>query len=108
MTKHPPIQEQTATSVELDRLFEEHNFEETLSRCEKYTVEDLYYPTGHPAHPQTIHKYGEKYRLDGETVAVIFHYTHANKTIVRHIRMLRISNVRYTVAKQPPVHPQSR
>lgn len=103
----PPLIEQPASSAELDALFVEHDFESILSRCEQFTVEDRYYPEGHPAHPDTIHKHGTKYRLNGVTVAVIFHYTHIDKTITRHIRILRVGDARFSVIQQAPVHPQN-
>jgi hypothetical protein len=110
MATNPPVDEQTktATSAEMEALYVQHNFDEILSYCETHVVENRHYPAGHPFNPLTIHKHGAKYRLNGTTVAVIFHYTHANKTITRHIRMLRVAGIRYSAPDLPPVHPLKR
>jgi hypothetical protein len=103
---NPPVSEQPATAAELDALFDKHGFEELLRRCEMYTLADRDCGPNHPLHPDTVYKLGYKYRLNGVTVAVVFYYTHANKTVTRHIRMLRVNNTKYYAPKQPPVHPQ--
>ena len=105
MAIKPPVEERTATDAEFDALYVEHDFDGILPRCETYIIEDRYYPAGHPSHPDTIHKHGKKYRLGGETVAVIFYYTHANKTVTRHFRMLSCNGVRFSALIRPPVSP---
>ncbi len=52
-------------------------------------------------HPGTTGVLGLKYRLDGRTVAVIFHYTHADHGPTRSIRMLLINNVTH----RAPIYP---
>ena len=106
MIKKPPLTEQAVTIEQMNSLYIEHNIEAMLPHCKRFTIEDRYFPEGHPSHSATIHKHGCKYRLGDVTIAVIFHYTHIDKTITRHLRMLRIGDTKYSVAKMPPVHPQ--
>jgi len=105
MTINPPVNERTATGPEFEALYVEHHFDDLLPRCTKEVVEDLYFPDGYPLHPDTIHKYGALYRLDGVKVAVIFHYTHADRTVTRHFRMLVAGGITYRPPVRPPVHP---
>jgi len=105
---NPPVLDQTVTSEQLDLLFVEHDFDSLLAACDQIIpLTDRYYPDGHPSHPRTMHKHGTKYRLAGVTIAVIFHYTHNDKTVTRHIRILRVGDTRFSVARLPPVHPQN-
>ncbi len=106
MTIKPPLEDRTATGPEFEALYVEHDFDAILPHCETYIIEDRYYPDGHPSQPGTIQKHGKKYRLNGETVAVVFYYTHANGTVTKHFRMLRVDGVTYRAPVQPPVTPR--
>jgi hypothetical protein len=103
----PPVTEQTATAAQLDEIYSQHNFEALLKRCLRYEIENRTCGPNHPLHPDTRAKLGLKFRLHGgPTVAVVFYYTHANKTVTRHIRMLRVGDTKFCVPKQAPVHAQ--
>jgi hypothetical protein len=92
MTDAPELKIVYKTSLELEQLFVEHQFEGVLGKCNRREIVNGTFYLGKHMHPTTVREIGEVYK-DGTGVrAVIFHYIHSDKTSVRSIKRLVADN----------------
>ena len=86
------------------RLFHDHNFQDQLKRCEVILFRDEQLEPGtSSAHPDTVSVKGRKYRVRKRTLAVIFYYTHLDRSITESIRMLLINGVKHEAVQLSPI-----
>ncbi len=107
MTEPPkPQHKSRITQAELERLYNEHKFDEKLVSCRQQILRDG------PRKPEdTFHsgftekELGKKFfdPVTGESVAVIFWYTDFAGVVTRTIRMLRIGNIIYDAKQRPQI-----
>jgi hypothetical protein len=103
MTKSPERTIVTVPRDELERLYVKHGFGGLVASCKTLTICHERYGERRNRHPNTVEMLGLKYRLNGRTIAVIFHYTHNDGTRTRSIRMLLIDDVIHKAPQLPPL-----
>lgn len=92
MSDTPERKIEYRTPLELERLFVEHRFDNILAKCNRREIANGTFYLGKDMHPTTVGELGEVYTDDSGIRAVIFHYTHSDKSCIRSIKRLVADN----------------